>query len=255
MKRNTWANTLAAVMMMATLLASPAQAHGKHAAEPEKAEWLQRPLDQAQANPQDQVVFAPIQSECMQTSATPFGPQADWKACQLVNSGFVATIGLQDFYYADYCLVKTGNACAQQAQVMFRNRAYRPEAFLDLARIDPPGTTYESPLLIGGQDENVLSTAVLLPGKSQLQRRYFRYEGERWIPIDGKAWLQELRKQLPHGLSTRVSPKDALPDPRTMMLRLPLYRGVARAGSVDVRLAVASGQMEMAEFKLIRSAK
>lgn len=255
MKRSTWANTLAAVLTMATLLASPAQAHDKHAAAPDKAEWLQRPLEQTQPNPQDQVAFAPIQTECMQTSATPFGPQADWKDCHVVNSGFVATIGLQDFFYADYCLVMAGNACAKQAQVMFRNRAYRPEAFLDLARIDPPGTTYQSPVLIGGQDENVLSTAVLLPGKSQLQRRYFRYEGERWIPIDGKAWLQKLHQQLPAGLSARMQPKDALPDPRTMMLRLPLYRGVARAGSVDVRLEVASGQLEMAEFAITRGAK
>lgn len=256
MKRSTiWLNGLAAALVMATLLSSPVQANEKHATPAAKVEWLQRPLEQTQANPQDKVDFAPIQTECMQTSAIRFGADGPWKDCKLVHSGFVATIGLQDFFYADYCLSSAGDACAKQAQVLFRNRAYRPEAFADMVRIDPPGTTYHSPVLVGSATENVLSTAVQLPGKSQLQRRYFRYAEARWIPIDGRAWLQQLRANLPKGTSVHVQPQDALPDPQTMMLSLPLYRGAARSGSVEILLAIQAGQLELAEFNITRGSK
>jgi hypothetical protein len=126
---------------------------------------------------------------------------------------------------------------------------------LDLARLDPPGTRYESPVLIGSATENVLSTAVLLPGKSQKQRRYFRYAQERWIPIDGTAWLQALRARLPAGLSVRVRAQDALPDPRSMMLSLPLYRGTKRGGSVDIRLDIEAGQLALADFTVTAGTK
>ena len=243
MKHTTCWSRLAAALLMATLFSSPA---------PAAVEWLQRPLEQTQPNPADQVEFARVQAECMQTSATAFGQQQPWHACKLVHSGFVATIGLQDFFYADYCLISQGDVCARQAQVLFRNRAYRPEAFLDLARLDPPGTRYESPVLIGSETENVLATAVLLPGKSQKQRRYFRYAQERWIPIDGTAWLQQLQARLPAGLSVRVQARDALPDPRTMTLSLPLYRGAARDGNVEIGLTVQAGQLALAEFNIAR---
>ena len=243
MKHTTCWSRLAAALLMATLFSSPA---------PAAVEWLQRPLEQTQPNAADQVEFARVQTECMQTRATSFGSQQPWHACKLVHSGFVATIGLQDFFYADYCLIRQGDVCARQAQVLFRNRAYRPEAFLDLARLDPPGTRYESPVLIGSETENVLATAVLLPGKSQKQRRYFRYAQERWIPIDGTAWLQQLQARLPSGLSVRVQPRDALPDPRTMMLSLPLYRGAARDGSVEIGLTVQAGQLTLAGFNIAK---
>ena len=255
MKRTICLNGFAAALAVATLLLSPVQAHEKHAAAPAVVEWLQRPLDQTQFSPQDKVEFAQVQTECVQTGATSFGPQQPWQACTLVHSGFVATIGLQDFFYADYCLIRKGDVCARQAQVLFRNRAYRPEAFLDLARLDPPGTRYESPVLIGSATENVLSTAVLLPGKSQKQRRYFRYAQERWIPIDGTAWLQALRARLPAGLSVRVRAQDALPDPRSMMLSLPLYRGTKRGGSVDIRLDIEAGQLALADFTVTAGTK
>jgi hypothetical protein len=255
MKHTTWLSGLAAALVMATLLTSPVQAHEKHVAAPAAAEWQQRPQEQTQANPQDKVDFTRIQTECMQTSAVRFGPQGTWQDCQIGRNGFVATIGLQDFFYADYCLISKGDVCAKQAQVMFRNRAYRPEAFLDLARIDPTGTTYESPVLVGSDKENVLATAAQLPGQSQLQRRYFRYAEERWIPIDGRAWLQQLRANLPKGTSVHVQPQDALPDPHTMMLSLPLYRGAARSGTVSIQLAIAAGQLELGEFTISKVAK
>ena len=256
MKRSTiWLNGLAAALVMATLLSSPVQALEKHAAAPANVEWLQRPLEQTQANPLDKVDFAPIQTECMQTNAIRFGADSPLKDCKLVHSGFVATIGLQDFFYADYCLSSAGDVCAKQAQVLFRNRAYRPEAFADMVRIDPPGTTYHSPVLVGSATENVLSTAAQLPGKSQLQRRYFRYADARWLPIDGRAWLQHLRANLPKGTSVHVQPQDALPDPHTMMLSLPLFRGAVRSGTVAIQLAIAAGQLELGEFTISKVAK
>jgi len=254
MKRGTtWLTGLAAMLMLASSFSAVGQAHEKHVHAPGNAEWLQRPLKQTQANPADQVEFARIQSECLQTSAIHYGPQNRWTNCHIGQSAFVATIGLQDFFYANYCLIGKGDGCAKHAQVLFRNRAYRPEAFADMVRIDPPGTRYESPLLVGSETENVLATAVLLPGKEHKQRRYFRYVQERWVPIDGKAWLQQLHARLPAGLSVRVQPQDALPDPITMMLSLPLYRGAARAGSVDISLAIQAGQLELTEFNISRS--
>ena len=261
MKRTTtWAKGLLAGLVLSTLVASAVQAQQKPVAAPVNVEWLQRPLEQVKHSPQDQVDFTRIQTECMTTSATDFGPQKPWQECRLVHSGFVATIGLQDFFYADYCLISKGDVCAKQAQVLFRNRAYRPEAFLDMARLDPPGTTYHSPVLVGSEEENVLATAVQLPGHRSLQRRYFRYADARWIPIDGQAWLAQLRTQLPAGLSVRVQPQDALPDPHTMMLSLPLYRAgdracCARGGRVEVRLGIQAGQLEVAEFTLAQAGK
>ena len=256
MKRSTnWLTGLAAVVLTATLFSLPAQAHEKHVHAPEKIEWLQRPLEQVPANPEDQVEFARIQTECLQTSAIHYGPQSRWTDCRIGPSGFVATIGLQDFFYAEYCLIGKGDGCARQAQLLFRNRAYRPEAFADMVRIDPTGTRYESPLLIGSEKENVLATAALLPGKKHKQLRYFRYDQERWIAIDGKAWLQQLRARLPAGLRVRVQPQDALPDPRTMMLSLPLYRGAARAGRVETSLVIQDGQLELAGFNITKGAQ
>jgi hypothetical protein len=233
-----WLSTLAALLLTAAFGAAPALAQDK-------------------ALPADQVDFSKVQSECVQTSAIRFGPQERWQDCRIMHSGFVATIGLQDFYYADYCLDTAEKQCVNQALVMYRNRGYRSEAFLDLVRIDPTGTRYDSPLLIGSADENVLATAVRLPGKETRQRRYYRYEQDHWLPIDGTAWLQQLQARLPAGLHARVSPQDALPEPRTMELSVPLYRKADRnccatGGRANVRLSIEAGQLELADLSVVR---
>ena len=233
---------LAALFLMAMLGASPLRAQEK-----------------TSTKSQDEVEFALVQSRCVQTSTITFGPQGRWKDCRLVRAGFVATIGLQDFFYAEYCLLNAGKRCAKQAQVMYRNRAYKNEAFLDVARIDPPGTLYQPPLLVGTDKENVLAMAVRLPGRKNDQRRYFRYAQAQWKPIDSEVWLKDLSTRLPDGLALRTLAQDALPDPQTMTLRLPLYRGgdrdcCAKGGSVEVRLQVDAGRFEIAELNFTSNA-
>jgi hypothetical protein len=53
----------------------------------------------------------------------------------------------------------------------------------------------------------------------------------------------------------RVQPRDALPDPRSMMLSLPLYRGTKRGGSVDIRLDIEAGQLALADFTVTAGTK
>jgi hypothetical protein len=61
-------------------------------------------------------------------------------------------------------------------------------------------------------------------------------------------------------VSVRVQPQDALPDPQTMMLSLPLYRATdrnccARGGRVNVQLAITDGQLLLADFEVKQGAK
>ncbi len=259
-KRNTsWVKPLATTLVIAALASTTAATTPKTKAVPTASEWQHRPIEQVQADPKDKVDFARIQSECLQTAAIHFGTDSPWTSCRLGATGFVATIGIQDFYYAEYCLIAAGDTCDKQAQILFRNRAYRPEAFADMTRMDPAGTRYGSPVLIGTDKENVLTTTALVPGATVKQRRFFRYAQERWIPIDGKAWLQQLRTQLPKGVRVRVQPQDALPDPQTMMLSVPLYRAgdrtcCARGGSALVHLTIEEGQLQLADFRLVSGA-
>ena len=208
----------------------------------------------------EKLAFEKIQTECVQTTAIPFGPKHHWKSCRLERAGFVATIGLQDFYFAEYCLQTSGKACDKQAQVLFRNRAYREEAFIDMARVDPAGTRYGNPLLVGSDKEALLATAVRLPKQKTDQRRYFQYLDQRWVVQTSQPWLQGLSERLPVGLSVRASDTQALPDPETMALRLPLYKAADRdccatGGHADIRLAIKGGQFTVADVQLSRGGK
>jgi hypothetical protein len=186
--------------------------------------------------------FAKIQSECVQVAGLEIGSQAQWKGCRLVRAGFVGTIGLQDFYYANYCLTKVGTRCAAQAQVLFSNRAYRPEALARSFRVDPAGTRYDAPLMIGSPDQNLLATTAYHKGSSLAELNYSVWSGADWTGVDTHAWHQALPKQLPSGLMVRLSPH-LQPDPTTLSMRLPLFqkgqRGTWNALHSDVQLAFA----------------
>ena len=115
------------------------------------------------AHAADKVEFAHVQQQCLQAGEIRFGLQRRWSNCKLTHSGFIGTIGLQDFFYAQYCLFNSLKRCDKQALVVFRNRAYQPDAFVEMTRIDPTGTRYEIPLLIGTDRDSVLTTAVRHP--------------------------------------------------------------------------------------------
>ena len=94
---------------------------------------------------QASVEFSSITETCQQVAGVSFGPGGKWASCRVLASGFVATIGLQDFFFARYCLGENGAQCDSLAQVVFRNRAYRSEAHVEMVRFDPAGTQYERP--------------------------------------------------------------------------------------------------------------
>jgi hypothetical protein len=186
--------------------------------------------------------FAKIQSECVQVAGLQIDSRAQWKGCRLVRAGFVGTIGLQDFYYANYCLTKTGKQCAAQAQVLFSNRAYRPEAVARSFRVDSASTRYDAPLMIGSPDQNLLATTAYHKGSSHAELSYSVWSGSDWTRVDTQSWHQALPQQLPSGLLVRLSPK-VQPDPTTLSMRLQLFqkgqRGTLNALRSDVQLTFA----------------
>ena len=261
---------LAPAFAVALLCCAPALAQDK--AVLDKAAQGKVVVDKAVVD-KNKVEFARVQSECVQSADITFGPQGRWASCRVTRAGFVATIGLQDFYYAHYCLAnKAGNTtttttgttttnttggCDRQAQVVFRNRAYRPEAFVDMVRIDPPGTGYDIPLLIGSDTESALVTGVRFSDQSEAERSYFIRRQDRWEPIEARAWLRHLPERLPAGLSVRAqSAQSALPDPTTMVVRMPLFVAADRdccatGGSVEVQLSIEGGVFQVLDLNLL----
>ena len=194
--------------------------------------------------------FDDIQEKCARTVATSFGEGGRWKDCRLERAGFVATIGLLDFYYANYCLIKSGSKCDRQAQVVFSNRAYRPEAVLRLQRIDAAGTQYDVPLLIGDAGQDVLVTTVKLPRAKIAERTYYTWAGRDWSLVDVNSWRSDLKKMLPEGVGARLA-AGALPDPVTLEMSVPLYREADRdccasAGKAEVRFVVEGQRLAVA---------
>jgi hypothetical protein len=194
-----------------------------------------KPLTQAGTAQSALVIdFSKIQSECVQVPGLEVGNQAQWKGCRLVRAGFVGTIGLLDFYYANYCLTKVGKRCAAQAQVLFSNRAYRPEAVARSFRVDPAGTRYGDPLMIGSPEQNLLATTAHHTGKKPVELNYSVWSGAEWASVDTHSWQQELPQQLPSGTMVRLSPH-MQPDPTTLTMRLPLFQKGQRGTSIGLR--------------------
>ena len=203
--------------------------------------------------------FWKIKDECISTHAVRFGPDSEWKKCRLIRTGFVATIGLIDFYYADYCLIKSGTRCDRQAQVLYGNRAYRPEAAVYMHRIDAAGTRYEMPLLTGSDKQSILTTTSYRPGSRQAQRSYFHLATTGWTEIDSAEWKKALQDKLPAGTTARI-PAGAQPDPTTMALEVPLFRKgdrdcCASGGRAEVSFAVEGARLAIAGVTVTNGTK
>lgn len=195
------------------------------------------------------IEFANIQEQCVQTDAVKFGPGHKWKDCKLIRAGFVSTIGLLDFYYATYCLIKSGKSCDSQALMVFANRAYRKEATLQLHRVDAAGSRYDAPMTIGMGDQNVLTTAYYAPRSDKAQRAYFNWSNPGWKPVDTVSWRKDLQRQLPAGMTVRLGANE-LPDPVTMAMQLPLLHKGEQSGTVDVQFAIEGDRLQVAGVKL-----
>ena len=147
----------------------------------------------------DVVKFADIENRCLEVGGIRFGARQPWTGCRLLSSRFVSTIGLLDFYHAQYCLVrKGGSKCDRQAMLVFANRAYRDDATLVMLRMDPAGTAYDGPLVTGQGPDNLMVMSVKQPGKPA--RMEYRYWNEaRWNVLPASVWKDAVLAHLGQG--------------------------------------------------------
>ena len=161
----------------------------------------------------DQVDFAKVQDQCEPNGEIRYGEGQRWKDCKLTRARFVSTLGLLDFYSAQYCLIKTSGKCDQQALVIFANRAYRTEATGVFQRIDPAGTSYTDPVVTGSENTNLLTFSVTKPGISKASYEYFQWKDAAWKPVSPRAWATAVKAKLPRDFRLTGS---ATPAPTTL---------------------------------------
>lgn len=147
----------------------------------------------------DVVKFADIENRCLQVGGIRFGAGQAFAGCRVISARFVSTIGLLDFYHAQYCLLgKAGGQCERQAMLVFANRAYRDDATLVMLRMDPAGTAYDGPLVTGQGPDNLMVMSVKQPGRPA--RMEYRYWNEaRWNVVPASAWRDAVLAQLGQG--------------------------------------------------------
>jgi hypothetical protein len=186
--------------------------------------------------------FDRVHNECLQVQGLEFGPGREWAHCSLEHVAFVVTVGLNDFYATRYCLGNKPGVCERRAQVLFANRAYRPEA--TVAHVD---TT-------DGQNEFLDPVAVMSPDDSQLlvlslrsqgkvERRYYTWQARRWVPIDAGKWIADYARQLPAG--QRVVRADA-PVPVTLVSTVTISGPGQKKQTREVQLEMTGGELRVA---------
>ncbi|MBI2320138.1 MAG: hypothetical protein HYU75_24840 [Betaproteobacteria bacterium] len=191
--------------------------------------------------------FEGIQERCAQVGDISFGPKGRWPACRVTQAGWVATVGILDIYQAQYCLGASDAECGERALLLFGNRAYTPEAHLLVQRIDPGATRYDDPLLVETPYGTLMALEARSPGGSE-NNSYHLWQKGRWMPIDSKAWLRDLSKRLPKGLSAG---EGVAPDIDRMRVQVPLYRSGENAGIVaEVELGLAKNRFTLTKLTL-----
>ncbi len=163
------------------------------------------------------VPFAKIQEKCVSIPGLEFGKGKAWRDCKLTRARFVVTIGLLDFYHAQYCMMRSPGKCDRQALVIFANRAYKEDAVPVLQRIDPPGTKYDDPLVTGSGSDNLLAVSATLPSGNTMQRAYYLWRDTKWNLLDDRQWKSAVQEKLPRG--SRIS-EAGTPDPATLTVTL-----------------------------------
>ncbi len=207
------------------------------------------------------VEFDRAQSECVQTEQIRFGKGQPWEDCRVTHTRFVSTIGLLDFYHAQYCLSSEGRSCAKRALVIFANRAYFKDATVVLARLDPAGTRYDDPMVTGQDMDNLLVIAARSPKASAPAYDYRYWSNAAWKPLPADAWKKAVAQRAGHGvkvqggvqpdaesLSARVGM--AGPDGRVRMARVtfgfrkgaPTVEGIEYPGHEHAPMHVAGTQ-------------
>jgi hypothetical protein len=186
--------------------------------------------------------FDRIHNECVQVPGLEFGAGREWTQCQLEHVAFVATVGLNDFYATRYCLGNKPGVCERRAQVLFANRAYRPEA--TIAHVDSTDGQNEflDPVAVmsaDGSDLLVLSTR----SKGKVERRFYTWQARRWVPIDAGKWIGEYARQLPAG--QRVVQAEA-PVPVTLVSTVTVSVPGQQKQTREVQLEMSRGELRVA---------
>lgn len=186
--------------------------------------------------------FDRVHNECVQVPGLEFGAGREWTQCRLEHVAFVSTVGLNDFYATRYCLGNKAGVCERRAQVLFANRAYRPEA--TIAHVDSAdgGTEFLDPVAVisaDGSDLLVLSTR----SQGKVERRYYTWKARRWVPIDAGKWIAEYARQLPAG--QRVVQAEA-PVPVTLVSTVTVSVPGQQKQTREVQLEMSRGELRLA---------
>jgi hypothetical protein len=186
--------------------------------------------------------FDRIHNECVQVPGLEFGAGREWTHCRLEHVAFVSTVGLNDFYATRYCLGNKPGVCERKAQVLFANRAYRPDA--KIAHVDSAdgATEFLDPVALisaDGSDLLVLSTR----SQGKVERRYYTWQARRWVPIDAGKWIAEYARQLPAG--QRVVQAEA-PVPVTLVSTVTVSIPGQRKQTREVQLEMVGGELRVA---------
>lgn len=192
------------------------------------------------------VKFDDLWHDCQQVGDIRFGAGERWASCRILHHGFVATIGIEDLYYTEYCLQDARQRCGARALVVYRNRAKHPDAVAEIVRVDPMGTRYEAPMMVGEDGADMMVLASRKSGARAVQRSYLQHRAGLWLAMDTSSWRDELRQHLPAGAEVRLPASANAPDPQTLALRAPLFRAGSRAGVADIALKVEDGRFAIA---------
>lgn len=204
----------------------------------------------ASSAPGDVVKYNDLFSDCQQVGDIRFGAGARWASCRVLHHGFVATIGIEDLYYTDYCLQDAQGRCTATAQVVFRNRAKHPDAVAEIVSVDARGTRYDVPMMVGKDGEDMMVLGARKPGARVAQRRYLQHHAGAWHEMDTRSWQGELAQHLPTDVKARLGSGASAPDPQTLSLRVPLFHAGSRSGSADILLKVADGRLAIAAVSM-----
>jgi len=186
--------------------------------------------------------FDRIHNECVQVPGLEFGAGREWAHCRLEHVAFVVTVGLNDFYATRYCLGNKAGVCERRAQILFANRAYRPEA--TVAHVDSADghTEFLDPVAVISADESQL---LVLSTRSQgrVERRFYTWQARRWVPINAGKWVAEYARQLPAG--QRLVQADA-PVPVTLVSTVTVSGPGQQKQTREVQLEMVGGELRVA---------
>ena len=184
--------------------------------------------------------------DCQQVGDIRFGAGERWASCRVLHHGFVATIGIDDLFYTEYCLQDARKHCGAKALVVYRNRAKHPDAVAEIVSIDPRGTHYDLPMMVGEDGEDMMVLGSRKPGERVARRRYLQHHAGAWHDMDIRSWQAELAQHLPADVTARLNASADTPDPQTLALRASLFRAGTRVGAADIALKVADGRLAIA---------